>query len=110
MPSQEVQISSGTLGTGFPVRLTTGASALLTTLLTAASAPLPADVQELVLIPEPGAVDIRWNVGAAASATTALLPAAGLRLKMNYAALAAIRLYSDGAAYLSAIALRPKGV
>lgn len=54
------------------------------------------NIKRLLIIPDQGA-SLRWNLGSAASATTAPWPASGLSLPMDKATAVTVKLYGTGA-------------
>lgn len=62
---------------------------------------LPEDCTAIMLKPEDDTVDIRWEIGGAATATTLRLPQEGIFLPIQKAVGDTIQMYYNGTAYVT---------
>ena len=79
-------------------RLTVDATA---TFADSGGAALPEDCTSIALIPEDDTLDIRWKIGAAATASTLRLPTTGIVIPIQKDVGDTIQLYYNGTAYVT---------
>jgi len=69
---------------------------------------LASDLTSVMIVPESAGDDIRMNIGSAASAATARVPAAGVLIPTTKTLADTIHLYSSGTVYATILSFGPR--